>query len=144
MRVLWAYLSEVSADRVAQLISRTLPQLKVTDTFEVGERSIMCFLGDRCRATIEISSRSVFPIEVDVTLDDGLLESQLGHDQIAFGEWLVDNLGCTAVVDCGGRYVPALSDYLTRITSNKIESIEIPDDSVNIDESKTLLVKSRP
>jgi hypothetical protein len=142
MRVLWAYLADVSADRVAQLLRQSLPALRAVGTVEFGERLVTRFDGDRCKATIEISLRPAFPMEVEVTLHDDLLGAQFGQDSMAFGEWLVDNLACTAVVDCGGRHVPAFSDYLIRITADSIESVAIPDDMAMIDESKTSLVKT--
>ncbi len=139
MRILWAYLADISPG----LLLRSFPELKVSELFETEGWSIRHFTGNRCRASLETARRPAFPIEVEISLDDGC-DMQIADDNVGFGEWLVDRLACTAFVDCGGRYNPVFSDALVRITLDKMESIAIPEDGAMIDETKTTLIKRRP
>ena len=140
--MLSAYLSGASSDRVAELLCRSLPALKMTDTIDLGGNcSISLFEGFGCKATLEAVPDRAWPIEV--TISSELFEKQFGSEPIAFGEWICDNLSCTVVVDCGGVYNLKHSDFVVRITRDKLESVLIPSGGASTDESKTTLIRRR-
>jgi hypothetical protein len=65
-------------------------------------------------------------------------------DNIQFGERLVDDLGGITLVDCGGKYVHPLAPYKVRISTDKLELVELPPEIGDpFDESLTKLIKKR-
>ena len=65
-------------------------------------------------------------------------------DHIKLGERLVDDLGGITLVDCCGIYTDPLSDQIVRISSDKMELVELPATVYEpLDESMTQLIKRR-
>lgn len=65
-------------------------------------------------------------------------------DNIRLGERLVDDLGGITLVDCGGMYTHPLSDYIVRVSADKMELVELPETIYeSFDENLTQLIKRR-
>jgi hypothetical protein len=65
-------------------------------------------------------------------------------DDIKLGECLVNDLGGITLVDCGGIYTHPLSDEIVRISSEKMELVQLPVMiGESFDENLTKLIKRR-
>ena len=65
-------------------------------------------------------------------------------DNIQLGERLVDDLGGITLVDCSGIYADPLAPYNVRISEDKMELVELPDEIGDaFDEKRTQLIRRR-
>ena len=65
-------------------------------------------------------------------------------EDIQLGERLVDDLGGTTLVDCGGKYVDPLAPFCVRISVDKMEIVELPMEiGAPFNENMTKLIKRR-
>ncbi len=137
-----AYLNISSDEKLINLLHQTFPYLKLIKTFGDDEVLYKKFENESgLYILITFVKRGGYNFEIE------LFEIPLNHklselDSIQFGEWLVDKLECEALVDCGGKYHHPLSDTFIRVSTTKIESVELSDEDF-IDEQMTELIQLR-
>ena len=142
---LYAYIQGPDFTAVARWLESVVTDLVRTETVdltkEIGRR-IVRFEGKHESLELE----QVVDAELlELTVRPSARESVFAEwDNIRLGERLVDDLGGFTLVDCGGVYTHPLSPFIVRVSSDRMELVELPDSIYEpFDENMTQLIKRR-
>ena len=134
---LHAYINHVSVEKLKEALFSVVQNLEYTktETFS-GNYVVQYFENKYCGILLHLNPDICWSLEVEIKGDISNTEYS-GINNIQFGEKLVYELGCEAIVDCEGEINPVHSDRMVRITKNRWESVEIPDEGEKVNESTT-------
>jgi len=134
---LHSYLNHVSASALIEELESAVKGLSFIESITVdGKYEIKHFGNKECKVFMHVNPDICWPLEIEIKGDISNTE-YFGFNNIQFGVRLVSVLGGEAIVDCEGVINPLYSDLMVRIGKNKWETVQIPDEGNEVNESFT-------
>jgi hypothetical protein len=142
---LHAYLQGPDLQALTRWVRSNFPEIERVESVDLVEATGVDMRRFHCKHDLVTLENPVNYDWLELSIHPASPDSAFWEvDNLQLGEHLVDDLGGITLSDCGGLYTHPLSDFIVRVSAEKLELVYLPETMGEpFDETLTEFIKLR-